>query len=179
MLKKLFSGTFFFCLLILSVTTATAQSGHRIHLGGAILTGDDNTSARFQLLNSFAVTPRFSAGAGAGFTYYNDPLSLLPVFAELNYALTPGLTAPYLFLRAGYNFSILTDTDIQADSHRGGLMLNPGVGLKVMTREGLGLHLSAAYNLDRASFSQESFRNETIETQITYKRLMLGMALSF
>lgn len=181
MLKNLTTVTFLICMILftLSLTTAHAQPDQRIHLGFDVLPGDDNTSARVQLTNKYEYGSRVSAGVGAGFTYYNDPLSLLPVFADLQYSLSRTAPAPFFFLRAGYNFSILTDTDTQVDSHRGGLMLNPGLGIRFGSGSGVSWYLRAGYGIDKSSFKQEVGNSRTAETDITYKRLTAGIGMLF
>jgi|AntRauTorcE11897_2_1112592.scaffolds.fasta_scaffold05345_4 long-subunit fatty acid transport protein len=180
MLYKYILKLILLCLFSLNFNpSAQAQSRYSKQIGLDVLHNDKNTSLRFRVAYAYQITPEFSAGVGAGFTYYNDPLSLLPVFAELNYSLTQNQLTPYLLLRAGYNFSILTETDTRVDSHRGGLMLNPGIGLKLGGNSGIGWNLSVGYNLDNSQFEVQEVNEQTIKTDITYKRLMAGFGLSF
>ncbi len=180
MLINFIPATALLCLLLFTLNPpANAQSGHQIQLGVDVLPGDDITSARVQVVNRFSLSPQFSVGAGAGFTYYNDPLSLIPVFVDLQYTLTRTPPALFFFLRAGYNFSTITNTDIRVDSHHGGLMLNPGIGLQMGNQSGIQWHLTVGYSVDHSQFKVQQGDSRTIETDITYKRLTAGVGLSF
>lgn len=170
----------FLCLIFATLTIpAIAQSDHKITIGLDILPGDDTVSQRLKVISRYQISSKFSAGLGAGFTYYNDPLSLLPVFVDLNYELMRTSLTPFIFLNTGYNISILTDTHTRIDNHRGGWMLNPGLGLQFNSERGLGWHLSVGYNIDHSQFDTQEGTNRTIETDLTYKRLMAGFGLSF
>lgn len=155
------------------------ESVYQFRTGLDVLPGADTRSFRYWLVNGLQPNPRFFAGLGIGVTYYNDPLSLMPLFIDLNYAFKSDGIYPYLFLRSGYNFSIYTDRDLPLVSHAGGLFLNPGAGLQYETGSGVSWQLSLGYNSDRAHFKRQGFNTQIIETDITYRRLMLGVAILF
>lgn len=155
------------------------KSRYIIHTGIDVLPGDETTSLRLQLVNGYQFTDNISAGLGIGFTYYNDPLSLLPIFLDVEYRLQNSTVSPFIFLKGGYNVSILTDTNAQVDSHRGGYMLNPGIGILFKTRSNTALYLDAGFNLDRSHFERDIFGDRFVETEISYKRFMFGVGLSF
>lgn len=156
-----------------------SKSGYMMHTGMDILPGDETTSIRFQLVNGYKFNPEFSAGLGIGFTYYDDPLSLLPLFLDLEYVFRRAGITPFIFLKSGYGFSILTDTETFVDSHRGGFMVNPGMGLKFETKHKFGWYFNAGYNLENAKFKRNIFGDRIVETEISYRRLMFGAGLSF
>lgn len=155
------------------------NTGYVLQTGIDVLPGQESTSVRYWIMNGYRFNPRFSAGLGIGFTYYDDPLSLLPLFINLNYRITETGVRPFFFLNSGYNISILTDTETQIDSHNGGFLLIPGMGLEFETTGNATLYLNAGYNFDNSSYRQETFNNRTIKTDISYRRLMFGFGLSF
>lgn len=144
-----------------------------------LLPGPETTSVGFRIMTGYRFNPVFSAGIGTGFTFYHDPLSLVPVFLTGSYRFSDGDLSPFISLKLGYSISILSDTDTYVESHRGGLMLNPAVGVQIPTKYAFGLQLSAGYRLDRSGFNREGFDGRPIETDITYRRFMAGIGFSF
>lgn len=164
--------------MLRSLSPGIAQSDYQLHIGLDVLPGDEVVSQRIKVISRYQVSSKFSAGLGTGFTYYNDPLSVLPVFIDLKYELMRPSLTPFIFLNTGYNISILTDTHTRIDNHRGGWMLNPGIGLEFNAEHGLGWHLSVGYNIDHSQFDVQEGTSRTIKTDVTYKRLMAGVGLS-
>lgn len=147
--------------------------------GIGMLRGGDETTAAFQMINGYRFSSRFAAGLGIGFTPYSDPLSLLPVFLNANFKFLEANTSPFVSLSAGYNFSILSDEDTQIDAHRGGFMLNPGIGLEFSTSSGLGWYVSAGLKIDNSVFEEETWNGRIMETDINYRRLQMGLGFTF
>lgn len=192
--KHIFKASIIFLILILPLQSAaqvdsgvTKQSvanrykdtGYLLQTGIDVLPGRESTSLRYWIVNGYQFNPKFSAGLGIGFTYYGDPLSLIPLFINLKYWTSEAEVSPFFFLNGGYNISVLTDTGTQVDSHNGGFLLVPGMGLKFETTGNLALYINAGYNLDNSSYRQETFNNRTVITDISYRRLMIGFGLSF
>lgn len=154
------------------------ESGYVNYTGMAVLPGLDATSVRFQMVNGYQFSPKFSAGLGFGFTTYSDPLSLAPFFLDVKYKFLKANTTPFVFLKSGYSFSILAD-DIEVEEHRGGYMLNAGFGLQFDTGKGFGWYFTAGYNREHSSFEQERWDGRIVENEITYRRMQFGFGLSF
>ncbi|SHF57306.1 hypothetical protein SAMN05443144_11065 [Fodinibius roseus] len=72
-----------------------------------------------------------------------------------------------------------TDPEKRIDHHRGGWMLNPGIGLQFNPEHGPCWYLSIGYNIDHSQFDTHEGTSRTIETDITYKRLMAGVGFAF
>src|SRR5699024_10540046 len=134
-------------------TQNTNPSKNSFLLGFDILSGNKTASPRWKISYRRHFTSTLSGGIGTGFTYYNDPLSLLPVYATIKYRLLKTLVFPFIAIKAGYNFSILTHTNTLVDDHNGGLLLNPVVGIQIPLKTGNAFYISAGYNVDKASFS--------------------------
>ena len=154
-------------------------AGYVLQTGIDVLPGQESTSLRYWIVNGYRFNPKFSAGVGLGFTYYGDPLSLIPIFINLNYRISETGVRPFFFLNSGYNISILTDTETEVDSHNGGFLVVPGIGLEFETTGNTALYINAGYNFDNSSYRQETFNNRTVKTDISYRRLMFGFGLSF
>lgn len=144
-----------------------------------MLATDGKITARPVVINGYQFTPRFSAGMGVGFTPYNNPLALIPVFVDLNYKILKTGITPFAFLRGGYGFSVRMDNSVQMDQHSGGFMLNPGTGIYFRLAGRFGLLLNIGFNIDRARFENELFNNRMFREDLTYKRLNFGLGLSF
>lgn len=155
------------------------ESGYMNRTGFEILQIRDNSSARFYMVNGYQFTSRFAAGLGVGITPYNDPLTLLPVFIDLNYRLHKANASPYLFLKAGYNFSTHHDEDMQIDDHSGGLLFNPGVGVQFNLSSGFGWYINAGYNIDNSSYEFEDWGPQTVKNELSFRRVNFGLGLSF
>lgn len=180
MLYKYIPTLILVCLLSLNFNPyAEAQSRYSKLIGLDVLHNDKHTSLRFRMGYAYQITPTFSAGIGTGFTYYDDPLSVVPLYIDITYSLGKGDAIPFLFLRSGYSFSILTDTDVQVDEHEGGYLLNPGAGIRFATKSGVGFYFSVGYNLNHSLIRNERGTNRTVQTDITYERLMVGVGLLF
>ncbi len=147
--------------------------------GVSILPGGSTSTPSFQMINGYQFNSQLSAGIGIGFVLYNDPLNLMPLFLDIKYKFLEANTTPFVFFKSGYSFSILPDESMEVESHRGGFMMNPGVGLQFDTSGGFGIYFSAGYNLDNSSFEQEGFNGRIIVNDISYRRLLLGFGLTF
>lgn len=155
------------------------HSGYINQIGADILTSESTTTLRFQMLNGYRFNPNFAAGVGIGYIPFNDPLALIPVYLELNYHFLRANTTPFVFLRSGYNFSLHPDDEMDIEDHRGGWMFNPGIGIHFSRESDFQWYMNAGYNLNNASFDQEGFNNETLVTDLKYKRVMFGIGFSF
>lgn len=158
---------------------AQRKGGYVLNTGLDVLPGQSSASFRFWVVNGFQFNRKVSAGLGLGFNYYNDPLSLLPLFIDFKYLIPADKVSPFFFLKSGYNISLHTDTDVNVNSHTGGLMLNPGLGLQLETAGKLAWHITAGFNLDRATYFLPGDSFSSIENDLSYERLSLGVGLSF
>lgn len=170
----------FICLLLTVLNqSAFAQKEFEIDTGLDVLHSDERTSLRIQFAYLHKIAPKFSAGLGSGYTHYDDPLSLIPVFINLKLDLHRGNIIPFLFLKSGYSFSILTDKNFDVDDHEGGWLFNPGVGIQFATKSDVSLYINTGFNLNHSQFKNEVFGNSTATNKITYKRLLVGVGLIF
>lgn len=186
---KIAGGSIFFILMD-EVDEIKREEAHRPrhyklkgyvnYTGVERLLGEQESDVmRFQMVNGYQFTPRFSAGIGIAFVDYHDPLNAIPVFGDLRFKLERSNSTPFIFLKGGYNFSILPDEEYPIEGHRGGLMLNTGVGIQFEVNDQVGWYFNAGYNIDKMEYEEEVFGNANSTTSLTYKRMHFGVGLAF
>lgn len=154
-------------------------SGYINHTGMDFLSGPETTTVRFQMTNGYRFNPYFAAGIGIGYIPYRDPLDLIPVYLDIMANLTRSNASPFLFVKAGYAFSTHTDVRVPIESHRGGWLLNPGIGMHFNLRGGFRWYFNAGYNVNNARFDEAGFQGGSIENELSYRRVMFGLGFSF
>ena len=155
------------------------KSGYMNRSGFEFLRANNESSLRFTMVNGYQFNPHFAAGIGFGITPYNDPLTLVPVFLDLNLRFLEANSSPYLFLKTGYNFSVHHDDDVELLDHKGGLLFNPGVGLHFIRNSSVGWYIQAGYNIDNSYYEFEGWWPQTVENDLSFRRVSVGMGLSF
>jgi len=148
--------------------------------------GERGSSARFGMVNGYQVDPNFSIGLGLGYSSYNDaPLSAIPVFVDLKYKILKANRTPFVFVKAGYNFSVNEKTSgnqnndgLNLKEQISGTMLNTGIGLHFDVAKNLALNFTFGYLADNLSYT-EMFGFREIETKLKYRRAVIGFGLSF
>ena len=158
------------------------SSGYMNRSGLELLSGSGNSTFRFATIHGKHFNSHLSAGLGIGITPYNDPTNLIPFFANFNYRLLKANTSPFIFLKAGYNFSVYNHNDSQnlpLDEHTGGLLLNPGAGIEFNVSRGFGWYVQAGYNIDQSSYEFDGWWSERVRTDLSFRRISIGMGLTF
>jgi len=171
----IFTATPFFT----SLSAQNDRTGYINRTGVGLLTGNSGNNIRLQMTHGYRFTERLSAGVGSGYVFYRDPLDLIPVFIELTYLFGDDGVAPFIQLKTGYSFSVLHDRSFEPDRHRGGPLLNPGLGLQIKNSSAPGIYLSAGFNLDTSTFEQDSFGDRIIKDSISYRRISLSFGFVF
>ncbi len=157
-------------------------------LFGRVVTGTEinevvtnKTSLTLQSLNGVQVTKRLAVGALISVDWYKAAL-LVPVGAGLRYQLTrPGERNVSVFASAdaGYALNWLHKSST-GYSLKGGLMMNPGIGLRFGKPNNGGLLLSLSYKRQAAQAEKPLRWGEISrdETRI-YNRLAIRLGISF
>ena len=174
-------------LLISSPLAVTAQaqavdenaSGFYNRTGTDLLIGNSSSTARFYTINGYRFNHQVSAGLGIGYVPYNDPVGLIPIFADLNYIFSDGDASPFLFLRMGYGISTQADDVAHFEEYEGGIMINPGLGVQFSTSKSWKWYFNAGYNRDRSAHSYETWGNRTVNNRHSYRRINLGIGVMF
>ncbi|NEW84119.1 MAG: hypothetical protein GZ094_17360 [Mariniphaga sp.] len=177
----------------------TANAFNQIRTGyfnlteAGILAGNSNNkySSPFSLMNisGWQFKNRFSVGAGAGVEFFSE--TYLPVVADFRYYLKRQGLNPFFGLQGGYSFALDTpdkqyvygNTDIWRNPSgqsldmkaKGGLMVNPSVGICTPLGDNLALTFSAGYRIMRHRYCRE----DNYDIDIDYNRLSLKIGLIF
>lgn len=159
---------------------------------GILVSNSDNKyAAPFSLMNisAWQFKNRFSVGAGAGVEFFSE--TYLPVVADFRYYLNRQKVNPFFGIQGGYSFA-LDKPDMQyvydyariwpgptanalEVKARGGLLLNPFVGICTSLNENLALTFSAGYRIMRHRYSRE----DNYKIDIDYNRLSIKVGLIF
>ena len=126
------------------------------------------------------IRPSLGVGGGVGVYHYGLE-GLLPIFGEAQWTTGERGVAPVYRLRLGYSL-LLSDNedDFGADIYqeRGGLFVNPSVGLRFPTRGGTDLILSAGYHVARY-YSHYKIADYEETTRTWFRRLHFGFNIRF
>ncbi len=144
----------------------------------------------FMIISGRQFGNRFSVGAGAGVEFFSE--TYLPVVADLRYYFKGQGVQPFFGIQGGYSFALdkpdeqfvyqtgdmwwpqPSGTPLELEA-KGGLLLNPSLGISTSLNQNLALTFSAGYRIMRHQYCRED--NYTID--IDYNRLSLKIGLLF
>lgn len=137
-------------------------------------------SLTIQTFNGVQLKPRLAVGATVGVDWYKTAL-LTPIAAGVRYDLVSTPKNVHLFgtLDAGYGFNWLQVDGTGYDT-KGGMMLNPGLGLKFGFRSGSAMLLSLTYKRQEARVTKPLGWQEVEKWEDrTYNRMALRLGFMF
>ncbi|GGN08472.1 hypothetical protein GCM10010967_50160 [Dyadobacter beijingensis] len=140
---------------------------------------DSKTSLTVQTFNGIQLNRRLSAGVTLGMDWYKAAL-LNPIAAGLRYDLCGRKNVQlYGSVDAGYAFTWFHD-DSEGFDTDGGLMLNPGIGMKVGKPGAAAFTISLTYKRQEAHVTKTPLwdQRERYEDRV-YNRLALRLGISF
>lgn len=141
---------------------------------------ENKTSLTFQTLNGVQFTKRLAVGALVGVDWYKSAL-LMPVGAGVRFQLTkPSDRNVSVFASAdvGYALTWLHKSST-GYAVKGGLMLNPGIGLRFGKPANGGMLLSLSYKRQDAQIEKPLRWGEVIrEENRVYNRLAIRLGIS-
>ncbi len=132
-----------------------------------------------QTFNGVQYSPRLGLGITTGIDWYTAAL-INPIALGARYDLA-GKKNIRLFASgdAGYGFAWF-HKGLDGYHTKGGLMLNPGIGLRMGKPDGAAYTLSFSYKRQNASVNKPPLSNETTRTEDReYNRLVVRMGISF
>jgi hypothetical protein len=134
-----------------------------------------------QTFNGIQIKPRLAVGATVGLDEYTS-LALLPVSVGVRYDVMAQSAKKVGFFGAfdaGYGLAVI-QPDVQGYDTRGGLMLNPGVGLRFGAKSGRAFVLTMGYKLQQARINKPLYSGELYKYENrSYQRLAIRMGVSF
>lgn len=115
---------------------------------------ENRLSLTIQTFNGVQLKPRLAVGLTAGLDWYNTAL-LTPIAAGVRYDLAQSKKNVALIgtLDAGYGFNWLHVNNTGYDT-QGGMMLNPGMGLKFGFKSGSAMLLTLSYKRQEAKVTK-------------------------
>lgn len=140
---------------------------------------DNKLSMTAQTFNGVQINKRLATGLTVGMDWYKAAL-LNPIAAGLRYDLTrKGNVKVFGTLDAGYGFAWFHD-DADGYDTRGGVMVNPGVGLRLAKDGGAGFTLAFTYKRQEAHVNKPPLWDQTERFEDrTYNRLAIRLGISF
>jgi sRNA-binding regulator protein Hfq len=133
-----------------------------------------------QTVNGYKINRWVGAGVGIGLQRY-EYFNIVPVFASLQSGdFFHSRITPYYYVNTGYGFGF-GEKHSQSEVIRGGFMFNPGIGLKINSRESAFL-MSFGYSVQKAYHKYESFGtwNPTVvEQNLSLNRISIRFGMSF
>lgn len=159
---------------------------------GGILTGNSGNSNKspFSLMNisAWQFKNGIAVGGGAGVEFENE--TYLPVVADIRYFMKRQGANPFFGIQGGYSFALDKPDKLYSDplinsipgfrsnlemKAKGGLLLNPAVGICTSLNSNLALTFSVGYRMMRHRYS----RNDNYKIDIDYNRLSVKIGLLF
>ena len=118
-----------------------------------------------QTINGYLINPYFSAGLGIGIQSISSYYTLYPIFADLRVNIINGLVTPFIVGDIGYS--------IGSGYNKGGLLINPCLGVKFFVSSATALNVSIGYGLQQNNldYSNGGFTKYTS----TYLTIKLGV----
>lgn len=142
----------------------------------------------FMNVTSYHLTKQFAVGLGIGADFYKE--TYIPIVADLRYYFRTTKFSPYAYFQAGYSISaedeihqdiyyslssIWPGPSRQSVSPKGGLMINPGIGVRNMFSEHFGVTFSIGYRYQKLNYES----NSDSRLEIEYNRLSFKFGVIF
>ncbi len=146
--------------------------------GGAEAT-ENRLSLTAQMFQGIKWSSSLATGITVGMDWYKTAL-INPVALGARYDITRGRVARlYATADAGYGFAWFHD-DPQGFKTKGGLMVNPGLGLKYGKPDGAAFTLGISWKRQEVNVEKASWNNEVDRTEERiYNRLALRLGMIF
>lgn len=158
---------------------------------GFLVGSTDNQNAApfsFMMINGYGVTDQIAFGIGIGADFLFE--SYLPLVLDARYYFRTQKFSPYIFIQGGYSFPLDEETQkfyplyssywpgYDLLKPNGGWLLNPGVGIKAMFSDNLGMTFNIGYRFQRLSFDREGADVDRV-VEIDMNRLEIKVGILF
>lgn len=179
-------------IFLLSGITASASAQKNkwspwIMPEAGIVAGALNPAADFRLTTGIRLK-QLRLGAGVAFDEYRD--YSYPIYLQARWQLKWRKWKPFVFSSAGYNIRSGTDTIFtwfgnRAQTYRGGLYAEAGVGLTLSIRKKERLFISISQSYKRSSSTFQDFRwlgpgnSVTVPATEIYRMNRLGLRIGW
>jgi hypothetical protein len=142
---------------------------------------DSRLSFTLQTFNGVQLKPRLIVGGTVGIDWYKTAL-IMPIAAGIRYDLAKNSSQKSVFyasLDAGYGFNWL---NVNATNYTtsGGMMLNPGIGLKIGLKSQSALLISLTYKRQDVRVTKPLYSGEIEKYEDrVYNRMAFRVGVSF
>lgn len=139
----------------------------------------NRTNLTLQLLNGVQLTPRLGVGIVTGLDWYNAAL-INPVGAGIRYDLAGKKTTRlYASADAGHGFTWFHQNN-DGYHTRGGLMLNPGLGLRIGKPDAAAFTLAFSYKYQHVTTDKPPYGDQISRAENrNYNRLLVKLGVAF
>ena len=160
-----------------------------VHFALGSQLGNDNIFC-VQTVNGYQFNSILNAGVGIGLDYYIYPgrvyynpsgtsfQSMIPIFADLRFNLLKGSVKPFIIAAGGYSL-IYSSTKDNYITYKGGLLLNPSVGVKIFVSSKIALNFSVGYRMQKYSYVINSQYNSKYNMYNSYYPSNILCTLNF
>lgn len=154
----------------------------RVNYGGGMGvsgTSENKVSITAQVYQGIQFSKPFSAGVSVGMDWYKAAL-INPIALGVRYDLTRGSSARlYASADAGYGFAWF-HSDAEGFKTKGGLMVNPGIGMKYGKPDGAAFTIGLSWRRQEVEVTKplQWQQIERYEERV-YNRLALRVGMSF
>ena len=141
--------------------------------------GKETRDAPFSLhtINGYRFKNRIFCGAGFGIEFLD--VTYVPLFTDLRYSFTHNTISPFLYLQTGYNLPLENESfDYAQVEEKGGLLLNPGAGVRFSINPRTSIQISVSYRYQELKSIVRYFWPEDEITRYEYLH-RLGIRFGF
>jgi len=108
---------------------------------------NDATAFSISTVNGYLVNPTISFGLGLGLDVFNDgSFLLLPIFFDTRINFIEGQFTPFVQIDAGYSLGWIVGEE---GANWGGLIINPGIGLKTFMSNSTAFNIIVSYRIQK------------------------------
>ncbi|PKP34461.1 MAG: hypothetical protein CVU00_06775 [Bacteroidetes bacterium HGW-Bacteroidetes-17] len=143
----------------------------------------------FMMINGYGVTDQIAVGIGFGAEFLQE--SYLPLVLDARYYFRKQKLSPFIFFQGGYSVPLDNETEryhliyyssiwsgYDIMKPKGGWLINPGVGIKSMFSENLGITFSIAYRFQRLNYDKDGEEFDKVLV-IDMNRLEIKLGILF
>lgn len=170
------------------INTEKKHSPIKNHIETGVILGSskNQNEAPFSLMYSYSYQFKNQLSMGLGIAYESFREAQMPIYTRLEYPIKHSDVDIFVYTKLGYSFSLENReyndyqySNIDFDS-KGGWLLNPGLGIKLPTRQTSKIILSFGYRyqkIEHKAFNASTSDNETHYD--SYNRISLHLGLEF
>lgn len=142
--------------------------------------GGITSNVSMQTINGFQYSRHLQAGLGIGIDYYtNQPLLYNPVFIRISGDIINNPVTPFYYVDGGYTF-VWEEDNNDATTYEGGIMFNPGIGVKFYSRTKASYTIGFGYKSQKSTYTYNNpWDNSVFVEKRTFNRLTLKLGIGF